>query len=269
MGLQLCGIVENNLAAGEGLRRGIVLAAGAFVLLLVVRAVYVFPLLGLHDVLTRRAAVRRLSEGSSARSAARAGRRRADIDYFDASPLTWKHNAIVVWAGMRGAVTLAAAQTLPQDAPERDLLIFVAFLVAAGSLLIQGLTLPALARALGLRRDGASSVPRDEVRAIDAELRAAAEEAAAAGTLRRGDRSRFSDDISSVPASRFAMPLDPTDGLDAPEAFEFELALIAVMRSRLHELGRSGRHSTGALRYVLDELDAYEISVKLHWESEK
>ncbi|BDZ47763.1 hypothetical protein GCM10025867_44780 [Frondihabitans sucicola] len=49
---------------------------------------------------------------------------------------------MLIWAGMRGAVTLAAAQTLPaQGVPHRNLLIFIAFAVAAGSLLIQGGTI--------------------------------------------------------------------------------------------------------------------------------
>jgi NhaP-type Na+/H+ or K+/H+ antiporter len=47
---------------------------------------------------------------------------------------------VIVWAGMRGAVTIAAAQTLPDDAPSRSLLILVAFAVAVASLLVQGST---------------------------------------------------------------------------------------------------------------------------------
>ena len=49
---------------------------------------------------------------------------------------------------MRGVVTIAAVLLLPQDTPYREVLIFVALAVVVGTLLIQGLTLPALARAL-------------------------------------------------------------------------------------------------------------------------
>ena len=52
-------------------------------------------------------------------------------------PLGWREGTVIVWAGMRGAITLAAAQTLPQGTPDRSLVIFVAFLVAAGSLIIR------------------------------------------------------------------------------------------------------------------------------------
>ncbi|MET0423882.1 MAG: Na+/H+ antiporter [Actinoplanes sp.] len=66
---------------------------------------------------------------------------------------------VLAWAGMRGVVTLAAAQTLPiagQDGvPEypRDLFIFVAFTIIVLTLLLQGTTLPWLAVKLGVRQD--------------------------------------------------------------------------------------------------------------------
>jgi monovalent cation/hydrogen antiporter len=52
------------------------------------------------------------------------------------------------WAGMRGVVTLAAAFVIPADAPYREVLLLVAFTVVAGTLFIQGLSLPMLARRL-------------------------------------------------------------------------------------------------------------------------
>jgi len=66
---------------------------------------------------------------------------------------------LISWAGMRGIVTLAAAfaipETLPSGAPfpYRDLIVFCAFAVVFGTLLIQGLTLKPLIRWLGLRDD--------------------------------------------------------------------------------------------------------------------
>lgn len=56
--------------------------------------------------------------------------------------------AVLSWAGMRGVVTLAAAFILPFDFPDREVLVFAAMVVVAGSLLIQGSTLPALAKLL-------------------------------------------------------------------------------------------------------------------------
>ncbi len=55
---------------------------------------------------------------------------------------------LVSWAGMRGVVTLAAAFLIPTGADDRQALIFIALVVAIGTLVIQGLTLPLLARHL-------------------------------------------------------------------------------------------------------------------------
>ncbi len=59
--------------------------------------------------------------------------------------------AIISWAGMRGVVTLAAAFILPESTPHREVLVLAAMTVTAGTLLIQGLTLPGLARRLDVR----------------------------------------------------------------------------------------------------------------------
>jgi Na+/H+ antiporter len=63
---------------------------------------------------------------------------------------SWQAGTIVSWAGMRGVVTLAAVFLLPAETPGRELLRLAAFAVVAGSLLIQGLSLPWLIRRLGL-----------------------------------------------------------------------------------------------------------------------
>ncbi len=62
----------------------------------------------------------------------------------------WTYTAVIAWAGMRGVVTLAAAFILPPDTPQRAVLLLAAFVVVAGTLLIQGTTLPRLVRRLRL-----------------------------------------------------------------------------------------------------------------------
>ncbi|HEX4002634.1 MAG TPA: Na+/H+ antiporter [Candidatus Acidoferrales bacterium] len=63
---------------------------------------------------------------------------------------------IVGWTGMRGVVALAAAISLPvalgdgSAFPQRNVMIFLAFCVIFVTLVLQGLTLPGLIRALGL-----------------------------------------------------------------------------------------------------------------------
>ncbi len=55
---------------------------------------------------------------------------------------------LVGWAGMRGVVTLAAAFIIPIDVPHREILLLIALTVVAGTLFLQGLTLPWLTRRL-------------------------------------------------------------------------------------------------------------------------
>jgi CPA1 family monovalent cation:H+ antiporter len=66
----------------------------------------------------------------------------------------WQYLATISWAGVRGAVSLAAALALPVDVPQRDLIVFVTFAVVLTSLLGPVLTLPALVGSLGLETDG-------------------------------------------------------------------------------------------------------------------
>jgi Na+/H+ antiporter len=60
----------------------------------------------------------------------------------------WTFTFLLGWAGMRGVVTLAAAFVIPPSAPHRAVLLLIAFTVTAGTLFLQGLTLPWLARRL-------------------------------------------------------------------------------------------------------------------------
>ncbi len=62
----------------------------------------------------------------------------------------WRYSAVIAWAGMRGVVTLAAAFILPQDTPQRPVLVLAAFVVVAGTRVVQGMTLPPLIRRLRL-----------------------------------------------------------------------------------------------------------------------
>ena len=80
------------------------------------------------------------------RRARRNAMRGSDLDYFESEPLGPREGSVIVWAGMRGAITLAAAQTISTHAPMRAFLLTIALFIAAGALVIQGLTLPGLIR---------------------------------------------------------------------------------------------------------------------------
>jgi CPA1 family monovalent cation:H+ antiporter len=62
-------------------------------------------------------------------------------------PLAKGWRLVLVWAGLRGAVSLAAVLSLPEQLPDRELLLSLTFGVVLFTLLVQGLTMqPLLAR---------------------------------------------------------------------------------------------------------------------------
>ncbi len=80
----------------------------------------------------------------------RVARGAADLDFEESQPITRRGAVVLGWAGMRGAVTIAAAQTIPADLPMRSTVVLVAFLVAVTTLLGFGGTLPWVIRRLDL-----------------------------------------------------------------------------------------------------------------------
>jgi CPA1 family monovalent cation:H+ antiporter len=71
----------------------------------------------------------------------------------------WQERLVMVWSGMRGGVSLAAALAVPlvtdtgESFPARDLILFLTFSVILATLVLQGLSLGGLIRSLRLRGD--------------------------------------------------------------------------------------------------------------------
>lgn len=296
MGLELKDIVRQNIEDHEGLWHGARLALGALVIVLIVRAGYVAFLVWVQSHRARRKLARRrqlerigdhieqmdpneIPRSPSGRTfpgddperrTRRIGsmRRRiqrmlADLDYYQASPLGWKHGTVIVWSGMRGVVTLAAAQTLPADTPQRPLIVFVAFLVAGISLLLQGSTLPVLVRMLRIDDAGADTLDRTEQTRLDDELRDAAASALRDEALVRRDGETFDAEFVAAAGRRFIEPPDEEESARMRDILELRLVLIEAMRARLIELSSGGVYSTVALRHALAELDADQLSLEL------
>lgn len=75
-------------------------------------------------------------------------------------PAAYEH--VLFWGGLRGALGLALALALPRSVPERGEIIAVAFAVVGFSIFVQGLTMPALVKRLGLLRGGEHGEPVPE-----------------------------------------------------------------------------------------------------------
>jgi CPA1 family monovalent cation:H+ antiporter len=119
----------------------------------------------------------------------------------DAVTLSPRAAALVGWCGMRGIVTLATALALPTTAPDgspfpyRDLILFVAFSVTLGTLVIQGMTLRPLMNVLHLEDDGT----------VDREVRLARVEIARAALI--ATPNRRGEEIADLQRRRYEVML--------------------------------------------------------------
>lgn len=155
---------------------------------------------------------------------------------------------VISWCGMRGLVTMAAALALPAQFPERDLIVFAAFSVVLGTLVLQGLTLQPLLSVLALPDDESM---QDEValarvetaRAALAVLDTIAPEAIpeARRLLQRECRARL------APGGTGAIP---GTGLG-----ELRRRTLAAERARLAALRREERIGDDAFHQLEEELD--------------
>ncbi|MBD8079553.1 cation:proton antiporter [Cellulosimicrobium arenosum] len=194
-------------------------------------------------------------------------RRVADIDYLTAEPLGPREGVLLVWAGMRGVVTVAAAQSLPGGTPHRSLLVLVAFGVAAGSLLLQGGTLPWVVRRLGL--SGGSSRADGDRASLRAEMDDAAVQVVDAPDLRRPGGRSYDPVVVDRVRHDVLIDLENGDADDATPADLFDqyrelrLRAIEARRARLLEARSAGVYSSQALTYALNLLDAEQIDLEL------
>jgi len=183
----------------------------------------------------------------------------------------WKEVTIIAWSGMRGGVSLAAALAIPlqTDAgaafPERDLVLFLAFSVIVATLVVQGLALPGLIRALRLEEDTQDADEELEARleiafaAIDRIERLADEDWPPEGTIDRVRRlydyrrRRFSSQINGDA---------PADGFDYEERAELYARVmgevIGAQRETLRQLRDDGRITDEVRREVEHDLDLEE-----------
>ncbi|MFT4167319.1 MAG: sodium:proton antiporter [Microlunatus sp.] len=195
-------------------------------------------------------------------------RRIADLDYLSAQAFGWREGVVLVWAGMRGAVTLAAAQSLPADTPQRASLILIAFLVAAGTLLIQGGTLSWLVGLLGLT----SSDPdahRTQLSELRRELGEVLTERLDAKAVTKPDGTAFSPvalDWARKITGALLTPDDEqnADGVDLrSERGQLRLAAIEIQREELLRIRDLGTYPSAVLEDTLIQLDADQLSLEL------
>ena len=177
------------------------------------------------------------------------------------APAPWTHTVVLSWAGMRGVVTLAAALLLPTDTPYRDVLVLIAVVVTVGTLLIQGTTLPGLARRLGVRGPDPREDALQAATVLAAASRAGLAELAATPDLDESTRalltSRSEDRVNQMWERLGAR----APGSTRPRATATAAAGSRCCRPSATEVLRlrdEGRADHEVLRVVLSALDLEE-----------
>jgi CPA1 family monovalent cation:H+ antiporter len=181
---------------------------------------------------------------------------------FRLSSWTWPMTLVVGWAGMRGVVTLAAVFLLPPETPHRSLLALAAFTVVAGTLLLQGLTLPWLVRRLGLPGPDAAE---DALQAAGLVTNAAHAGLAVLEELASDDDPpEVIDELrhrATQRSNRIWEQLGRAQSeLEPPAAVyrRLRLKMLSAERSSILEARDSGRYDDAVLRQALQAIDLEE-----------
>jgi CPA1 family monovalent cation:H+ antiporter len=172
----------------------------------------------------------------------------------------------VGWAGMRGAISLAAALAIPIEVEERPEILLLTFGVILVTLVGQGLTLPPLLKLLALPATNPWSPDEATARLEAAQaaldrLDELEDEGAAEEPLRR---------LRELYRTRFAICVAVLGGGDLPEDGRAELReygamrreLIAVERASLLALRNEGRVRQEIVRKVEHDLDLDEARIR-------
>jgi CPA1 family monovalent cation:H+ antiporter len=187
----------------------------------------------------------------------------------DPSP-PWTYAAFISWNGMRGAVTIAAALLVPLETdagtpfPGRELIIFFAFAVVFGTLVVQGLSLPAVIRALKLEADETDTEAEEalaRVAAAEAALDRLDELVAEGGVLE--DTAERVRGLYRFRIERFSARADPDgDGRIEKRSLKYQRLRRELFEAERHavvELRNTGQISDEVMRHVERDLDL-EIS---------
>lgn len=244
IGLQARWILSNVNQSGVAARDVVTLCGATFLAVVVLRLVWVFP--------------------------ARLLLVRPGPDKETGQHPSWQHTAVLGWAGMRGVVTLAAAFAIPTSVEYRDTLILTALVVAAGTLFVQGSTLPWLVRRLGLPAPD----PRE-----DALARAALFEKATAVGLERLDEHTGDDDpFGTVESLRQRMSQrntaawerlgdsSSTDETPSEAYARLRLEMLAAEREKVLHVRSTGAIPHEVIEDVLAALDIEESMLDIRTE---
>ncbi len=188
----------------------------------------------------------------------------------------WQRVFIVSWSGMRGAISLAAALSIPalvdgsMPFPKRDLIIFLTFCVIVSTLVLQGLSLPRLIRFFGIDQEGRAE--RSEAGHQEIEARRQAAEASLALLAARRKEAAYPEGLLNrledqyrYRTDQFRAHLDGDhDGAvqHGTHHFNAHAELIDTERRVMLKLRQEGVIDDSILRRVEKDLDLQEMRLR-------
>ncbi|MDF7815873.1 Na+/H+ antiporter [Hymenobacter sp. YC55] len=192
------------------------------------------------------------------------------IAVSDANP-GWRGPLIVGYAGMRGVVSLAAALSIPlltpggQPFPQRNLILFITFVVILLTLVGQGLTLPLLIRWIGVEDRDAARPEHEQQMALRQHLAQTS-----LGYLQRHYRrekqhnslvnslGRKLEKEVQLTSQRLALLTDNRVEAEVAQYHHIFSDLLRAQRLELHKLRRLGHYDAEVIRYLEGQLDLEE-----------
>ena len=283
MGLELKTLLDQDAAAGLSAVQAVWIGLAAAAVAVVLRMMFVAPLVGVLrrdaaravsarpelEKMQSRVADPELLGRFSARRVEHIGQRitrlLADVDFLVAEGFGWRGGVVLAWSGMRGVVTVAAAQSLPDDTPYRPQLVLIAFVVAATTLLVQGLTLPRVIRALKISGDDATA-DRAEYRELITDLTETARAVLDDPDLCLPDGSPYPAAVLDRARQDALVPSAvPDAGGDADPRDQYRqlmLQLLAAERAQLLAARSAGTYTSRTLTRAQRAMDLMEATLQ-------
>ncbi|MGW1556201.1 Na+/H+ antiporter [Streptomyces sp. NPDC002144] len=173
-------------------------------------------------------------------------------DHDEDIPMGWRETIVMWWSGMRGVASVALALAIPLTTddgsafPDRDEIVFIAFGVIMGTLVLQGLTLPWLVRRLGVQAD------TEHEKEFEKELAVRAAKAAKRRLKEIEEVEDLPDELAEQMLRRaleIGVRISPDMGEEERrEAHEMRVRRLKRMRRIQGELLSAARHEVMAAR---------------------
>jgi CPA1 family monovalent cation:H+ antiporter len=246
VGLQLPSVIDGISDESAATLAGYALLVSAVVM--AIRIFFVFPLTYLRLALAR---------GLRAR---------------DPVP-PWRDVTLVAWTGIRGAVSLAAALAIPLTTdeglpfPHRDLIVFLTYSVILATLLLQGLSLPAVIRALGVHDADRTTCDEDMARLLASRAALARLDELEGEPWIRPETLQRMRAAYEYRARRFEARMSSEDDGDIEEgsrAYQrLRREILEAERAEIIRLRNQGRITDDVMRRVERDLDLEDVRLEI------